>query len=76
MLNFNLFQGWKLAPKTFSEESEIRIVPRGSIKRDENDCYPIEAAKERLLQLELNVERRYLKPPLSKAYVLKLLMLK
>ncbi|KAH3703124.1 hypothetical protein DPMN_078153 [Dreissena polymorpha] len=60
-------KGWKLSPKTRSEESEIRVVPRGSVKRDENDCYPLEAAKERLLQLELNIERRYLKPPLSKA---------
>ncbi|XP_060551894.1 uncharacterized protein LOC132713351 isoform X3 [Ruditapes philippinarum] len=61
-------KGWKLAPKTFSEESEVRIIPRGSPKKDENDLYPVEAAKERLLQLESNVERRYLKPPLSKAH--------
>jgi len=64
---FFSFQGWKLAPKTYSDESEIRIITRGEQKKDENDCYPLEAAKERLLQLELNVERRYLKPPLSKA---------
>ncbi|XP_053408583.1 bromodomain adjacent to zinc finger domain protein 2B-like isoform X2 [Mercenaria mercenaria] len=61
-------KGWKLAPKTFSEESEVRIIPRGEMKKDENDLYPVEAAKERLLQLESNVERRYLKPPLSKAH--------
>ncbi|XP_052805441.1 bromodomain adjacent to zinc finger domain protein 2B-like isoform X3 [Mya arenaria] len=60
-------KGWKLAPKTYSDESDIRIIPRIKVKQDENDCYPIEAAKERLLQLELNIERRYLKPPLSKA---------
>lgn len=60
------YQGWKLQPKVGSEESNVKIIPRWQTKTSEVEQYPVEVAIERLLQVESNIERRYLKPPLCK----------
>ena len=60
------YQGWKLQPKVGSEESTVKIIPRWQTKTSEAEQYPLEVAIERLLQVESNIERRYLKPPLCK----------
>ncbi|KAK3579708.1 hypothetical protein CHS0354_025743 [Potamilus streckersoni] len=63
-------KGWKLPHK--DEEEEIIIVPRSKVTLEASERYPLEVAKHRLLELESNIERRYLKPPLSKAVRLNL----
>ena len=60
------FQGWKLDPKIGSEESKVKLIPRWQKPETEEEQYPLEVAKQRLLQMESRIERRYLKPPLSK----------
>lgn len=59
-------KGWKLDPKIESDESKVKIIPRWQTKTADTEQYPLEVATERLLQVESNIERRYLKPPLCK----------
>lgn len=61
---FNSLQGSKLPPKAASEfgNSKEKTV----LGKKEKSQSLIENARERLVKLERNIERRYLKPPLCK----------
>ncbi|XP_013395978.1 bromodomain adjacent to zinc finger domain protein 2B-like [Lingula anatina] len=59
-------KGWKLPPKA-TEEEEVKLVSRTTIIKKDDEFYPLELAKERLVNLENNIERRYLKPPFIKS---------
>lgn len=48
---------------------EVETVSRANTVLKETQVYPLEVAKDKLLKLEKNIERRYLKPPFSKRYV-------
>ncbi|XP_076455767.1 bromodomain adjacent to zinc finger domain protein 2B-like [Babylonia areolata] len=54
---------WKL-PQRASEDPEIHMVDRSVEDPQPPNFYPMDVARQRLLLLESNVERRYLKPPL------------
>lgn len=48
-----------------TEDESIQLVPRNSPKVYRYDFWPLELARERLLDLEAHTERRYLLPPLN-----------
>lgn len=48
-----------------TEDDSIQIVPRDTPKVYRYDYWPLELARERLLNLEAHTERRYLLPPLN-----------
>lgn len=48
-----------------TEDDSIQLVPRNSPKIYRYDFWPLELARERLLDLEAHTERRYLLPPLN-----------
>ncbi len=60
-------KGWKLPNRPDIETRKFRpscCLPEDS--DNDSDCAdPIEEAKQRLLELEANIERRYLKAPLG-----------
>nr|KAG5701533.1 hypothetical protein BaRGS_024783 [Batillaria attramentaria] len=58
-------QAWKL-PQRATEDPEIRMVDRSVVDPVAPECYPMDVARSRLLLLESNIERRYLKPPLMR----------
>ncbi|XP_052093542.1 bromodomain adjacent to zinc finger domain protein 2B-like isoform X4 [Mytilus californianus] len=58
-------KGWKV-PQRISDESDIKLVDRFHVNLKENEKYPLDVAREKLINLEPNIERRYLKPPLCK----------
>ena len=64
---FFLTQGWKLPPKV-TEDDDLELVGPEVKAEDikEHQRRTLEVARERLLALEKNVERRYLKPPFTK----------
>lgn len=57
-------KGWQ-APMKATEDDSIQLVPRNSPKIYRYDFWPLELARERLLDLEAHTERRYLLPPLN-----------
>ena len=68
------FQGWKPAITTDIDSRKFRPACMSTqtnvngVKTDDFDddvANPVEEAKERLLDLEANIERRYLKAPLG-----------
>ncbi len=65
-----MFQGWKLPPKV-TEDDDLELVGPEVATEDlkVNQRRTLEVARDRLLALEKNVERRYLKPPFVKVYV-------
>lgn len=48
-----------------TEDDSIQIIPRNTPKVYRYDYWPLELARERLLDLEAHTERRYLLPPLN-----------
>lgn len=48
-----------------TEDDSIQVVPRNTPKVYRYDYWPLELARERLLDLEAHTERRYLLPPLN-----------
>lgn len=62
---FFKFQGWKV-PQRISDESDIKLVDRSHDPLKDNENYPLNVARDKLIKLEPNIERRYLKPPLCK----------
>ncbi|XP_064595320.1 bromodomain adjacent to zinc finger domain protein 2B-like isoform X3 [Liolophura sinensis] len=64
-------KGWKL-PEKIAEMTEVETVSRANTVLKETQVYPLEVAKDKLLKLEKNIERRYLKPPFSKSVQIKL----
>ena len=65
MFFFLYFQGWKV-PQRISDESDIKLVDRSHDPLKDNENYPLTVARDKLIKLEPNIERRYLKPPLCK----------
>ena len=67
---YSSLQGWKLPPKV-TEDDDLELVGPEVQPEDmkENQRRTLEVARERLLALEKNVERRYLKPPFTKLLV-------
>ncbi|CAH1773357.1 unnamed protein product [Owenia fusiformis] len=59
-------KGWKLPPRVTDEEKLI-LVPSEKALNSEIEQHPLDHGRERLLGLEENIERRYLKPPFTKA---------
>lgn len=66
------FQGWKLPSRPDIEQRNFR--PSSLPKNAENDrlfgkdaTNPVDEARERLLDLEAAIERRYLKAPLGQS---------
>ena len=64
-----------MPPKPTEDDSVEMVAKTALIEGAELTLEPnqkciLEAARERLLALEANIERRYLKPPLSKGYSL------
>uniref|UniRef100_A0A5K3EX38 MBD domain-containing protein n=1 Tax=Mesocestoides corti TaxID=53468 RepID=A0A5K3EX38_MESCO len=57
-------KGWQ-APMKATDDDSIQIIPRSAPKVYRYDYWPLDLARERLLDLEAHVERRYLLPPLS-----------
>ncbi|KAM7540208.1 hypothetical protein Aperf_G00000039834 [Anoplocephala perfoliata] len=57
-------KGWQ-APMKATEDDSIQVVPRNAPKVYRYDYWPLELARERLLDLEAHTERRYLLPPLN-----------
>ncbi|XP_035657883.1 bromodomain adjacent to zinc finger domain protein 2B-like isoform X23 [Branchiostoma floridae] len=51
-------KGWKLPPRMTADYADKSI--------EDSDLQPLELAQKRLASLEMNLERRYIKPPLSK----------
>lgn len=64
---FNSLQGSKLPPKAASESGNSK--EKTVLGKKEKSQSLIENARERLVKLERNIERRYLKPPLCKKWV-------
>ncbi|KAK4015486.1 hypothetical protein OUZ56_030463 [Daphnia magna] len=62
-------KGWKLPPRATSEMNLKFRTPGDSSSDDDDDerVNPIQLAKERLLSVELAIERRYLKAPLGQS---------
>ncbi|KAI8778112.1 bromodomain adjacent to zinc finger domain protein 2B [Biomphalaria glabrata] len=60
-------QGWKP-----NKDNSIIIVDRSVKSVADNESYPLDVAISRLLELEANIERRYLKPPLIRSVQLNL----
>lgn len=54
-------------PTRQENEDDTIIVDRTKTNLNENEQYPLDIARGKLLYLEPNIERRYLKPPLCKA---------
>ncbi|CAH1241995.1 BAZ2B [Branchiostoma lanceolatum] len=52
-------KGWKLPPRMTADYADKSI-------EEDSDLRPLELAQKRLASLEMNLERRYIKPPLSK----------
>lgn len=73
MLNCMLvcLQGYGLPPK-ITEDPEVDLICGPDAPEKPNQKVIIDVAKERLLSLEHNIERRYLKPPFTKAWVIHL----
>ena len=59
-------QGCPLPYKVSEDEDSAPRPKRDRDSDEEDDREPLEQARERLLSLEKNIERRYLKPPLAK----------
>ncbi|XP_060070967.1 bromodomain adjacent to zinc finger domain protein 2B-like [Ylistrum balloti] len=64
-------KGWKV-PSRVDDDVDLTIVDRTKLDLKENERYPLDAAREKLLSLEPNIERRYIKPPLTKAVTINL----
>lgn len=60
-------QGWR-PPK----DDSLVLVDRSVTETKDNESYPLDVAISRLLELEANIERRYLKPPLIRSTQLNL----
>ncbi|GFS02191.1 bromodomain adjacent to zinc finger domain protein 2B [Elysia marginata] len=58
-------QGWR-PPK----DDTLVLVDRSVTETKDNESYPLDVAISRLLELEANIERRYLKPPLIRSVML------
>ena len=64
---FTWLQGWKI-PAKVTEDDDVRLISKadGVASLGEDEKFIIEEARGRLLSLERNIERRYLKPPFAK----------
>ncbi len=58
-------QGWKVPNRPDIEDRSFRAACEPPSGSDDDRPDPISEAKERLLDLEANIERRYLKAPLG-----------
>lgn len=47
------------------DDDSIQLIPRTTPKRSRFEQWPLDAAIDRLLELEAHLERRYLLPPLN-----------
>ncbi|ESO92013.1 hypothetical protein LOTGIDRAFT_121489, partial [Lottia gigantea] len=57
-------KGWKSIAKA-TDDPSLELISRRKTPENKNQRHPLDIAKERLLLLESNIERRYLKPPLK-----------
>nr|CAH8854898.1 unnamed protein product [Trichobilharzia regenti] len=58
-------KGWKPPTKT-SEDQTISLIPRSAaVKKSRFEYSPLDLARNRLLDIEQHLERRYLVPPLN-----------
>ncbi|CAI2729822.1 unnamed protein product [Schistosoma spindalis] len=55
---------WKIPNKT-SEDEIISLIPRTEVKKSQFEHWPLELARNRLLDIERHIERRYLLPPFN-----------
>ncbi|XP_012935525.1 uncharacterized protein LOC101848029 [Aplysia californica] len=55
-------QGWKPC-----RDDAIKVVDRSVKELADDESYPLDMAISRLLELEANIERRYMKPPLMRS---------
>ncbi|CAH8607503.1 unnamed protein product [Schistosoma rodhaini] len=55
---------WKIPNKT-SEDEIISLIPRTEVKKSLFEHWPLELARNRLLDIERHIERRYLLPPFN-----------
>ncbi|CAH8512998.1 unnamed protein product [Schistosoma turkestanicum] len=55
---------WKISNKT-SEDETISLIPRTAAKKSRFEYWPLELARNRLLDIERHLERRYLLPPFN-----------
>ncbi|CAH8570037.1 unnamed protein product [Schistosoma bovis] len=55
---------WKIPNKT-SEDEIISLIPRTEVKKSRFEYWPLELARDRLLDIERHIERRYLLPPFN-----------
>uniref|UniRef100_A0A095C338 Bromodomain adjacent to zinc finger domain protein 2A n=1 Tax=Schistosoma haematobium TaxID=6185 RepID=A0A095C338_SCHHA len=55
---------WKIPNKT-SEDEIISLIPRTEVKKSRFEHWPLELARDRLLDIERHIERRYLLPPFN-----------
>lgn len=60
-------QGWRP-----HKDANMQLVDRSVTEVSDNESYPLDIAISRLLELEANIERRYLKPPLIRSVQLNL----
>ena len=63
------YQGWKMPPRVTLDES-IELVASNVASLQSNQQYAIEVARDKLLFVEYNIERRYLRPPFGPGYQL------
>lgn len=54
-------------PVRASTDEEYEYLAKGEEITNSKQKHALEVGRERLLELERNIERRYLKPPLNKA---------
>ena len=59
-------QGCTLTSRKVTEDDETATRPAHDEQDSDDDQEPLERARQHLLSLEKNIERRYLKPPLAK----------
>ncbi|KAH8870374.1 Bromodomain adjacent to zinc finger domain protein 2A [Schistosoma japonicum] len=57
-------KGWKV-PSKISEDETISLIPRTAVKQSRFEHWPLELARNRLLDIECHLERRYLLPPFN-----------
>ena len=62
---FGANQGCTL-PHKVNDDDDNATRPKRDPEEDEEEQEPLERARRHLLQLEKNIERRYIKPPLAK----------
>ncbi|KAK6180630.1 hypothetical protein SNE40_008641 [Patella caerulea] len=62
-------KGWKTLGKA-TENPDLKLISRRKKCETKHERHPLDVGKERLLLLESNIERRYLKPPLSRSVAL------